>query len=189
MIQHTLLPTNFEPVYIEPIIHDPPWASIDEAEKELVFVRKLPRSQRDYQDSLDCELAKDSCTWVEAEQAFREGFLAAAESAVDLSTSDGDESLADLSAMAAERRYRAREAASCGTHYEWFIVGHEIAAARLRGEHHALTFISDYLSLEIDADESLATWLLEVERWYRSPLWPVVSPSRPLVAVMRGGAA
>jgi len=69
--------------------------------------------------------------------------------------------------------------------------GHEILAARLRGRHHAMVYVTglwedlDTADLDIFDPKLLCPWLRAVEMWASTPIRPdvIVPPPRPLEVV------
>jgi len=73
------------------------------------------------------------------------------------------------------------------TYHLGYRPGHAVAAARLRGRHHAMAFVTnlwedlDTADLDIFDPKLLCPWLRAVERWASAPVRPnvIVPPPRP----------
>ena len=134
------------------------------------------------------------------ERAFRQGFVEEARRMVrewldpDDSTFDpwGQEEAARLLRQRVRERYRAYRAAygpGCAgrkTYHLGYLPGHEVPAARLRGRHHALAYITQAAE-QVEDDDAfdkliVPAWLTAVERWAAAPPSTriIVPPPRPL---------
>lgn len=77
------------------------------------------------------------------------------------------------------------------TYHLGYRPGHAVAAARLRGRHHAMAYVTnlwedlDTADLDIFDPKLLCPWLRAVEQWATSPIRPnvIVPPPRPLEVV------
>ena len=130
------------------------------------------------------------------EQAFRKGFLEEARRVtcewVDPDDDDFDPRAEEEAAHRLRLRIRERYAvygrgdAGCKTYHLGWRPGHAVAAARARGRHHALAYVTqswDDVS-DFDAFDYLVmpAWLRAVEGWARKPIQPkaMSPPPRPL---------
>ncbi|MEX0654659.1 MAG: helicase RepA family protein [Phycisphaeraceae bacterium] len=117
----------------------------------------------------------------EKEQAFRQGFVEEARRVVREWVDPEDDTFDPWAEVAtAERtRRRVRDRLGCQP-------GHEVPAARARGRHHALAFVTQAWDEvgDLDAFDRLVmpAWLMAVERWARKPIrMNVISPPpRPM---------
>lgn len=74
------------------------------------------------------------------------------------------------------------------THHRGYRPGHAVAAARLRGRHHAMAYVTNLwedletADLDIFDPKLLCPWLRSVEQWASAPIRPnvIVPPPRPL---------
>lgn len=146
----------------------------------------------------------DSPGWpnatVEKERAYRQGFLEEARRVVrewaepdDTFDPWGQEDAARLLRLRTRERYSVYQAghgplaAGRKTHHLGFRPGHVIPAARLRGRHHALTYVTQSCN-QVNDDEALErlvlpAWLTAVERWAAQSIKSstIVPPPRPLM--------
>ncbi len=146
------------------------------------------------------KLYDDSLGWpnntVEKEQAYREGFLEESQRVVRDGLSRGD---AIRLRVARRNRdvfrdhcavYRT-DSAGRKTHHLGYRPGHEVYAARLRGQHHALEFVAQALDEVEDFamfDQVIIPfWQGAVELWSRKPIdMDAISlPPRPTEADLR----
>ncbi|MFB3894510.1 MAG: AAA family ATPase [Phycisphaerae bacterium] len=149
----------------------------------------------------------DSAGWpnatVEKEHAFRQGFLEEASRVVrewtnpDDATFDpfGEEQAALHLRLRTKERYtiyRPGYGPNCAgrkTHHVGYWPGHEAPAARLRGRHHALAYVTQSWDdvQDFDAFDRLVlpAWLAAVERWAQEPIKMglTIAPPRPLSIV------
>jgi len=144
------------------------------------------------------------------ERAFRQGFVEEARRTVrewasgDFALYDpfGQEKAAHQLRLRTRERYtiyRTKYGPGCAgrkTHHVGYRPGHEIPAARLRGRHHALAYITqaseDVADEEFDtfAHQVLPAWLAAVERWAAKPIKKnalSAPPPRPLSVMRTGG--
>jgi len=169
---------------------------------------------REYQDGPDCFAPNRA-----AEQGFRQGFVEEARRIVrewahppgplpppDMKPVSMREILAKRrrdplaeEEKAGRQRQRLRErftvygAGDAGpkTHHLGYRPGHEVPAARMRGRHHAMAYVTglwedlDTADLDIFDPKLLCPWLRAVEIWAEAPIPSkrVVPPPRPLEAV------
>jgi len=130
-----------------------------------------------YEDGM---LDADHPLWEQAERAFRDAFLAAAQEASEWDSPDFEAIDA-----AREARREARERAQVernGLYY--YVPGHEIDAARTRGRHHGLVFVEQAWEHPLASDRlpfELPAWYTRVARWTAEPLTPgkYSCPPRP----------
>jgi len=145
-----------------------------------------------YDDGPDCR-----CRHPTKERAFRRGFVEEARRIVrDWAAPTACRSAALEETQAAHRlrrrmrkRYWVYERGDAGrkTYLRGYRRGHEVAAARLRGRHHAMVYVTEPLvcsgwpDIDIFDPELLNPWLLEVERWVDEPILPgqIAPPPRP----------
>nr|OQB78879.1 MAG: hypothetical protein BWX88_05040 [Planctomycetes bacterium ADurb.Bin126] len=140
----------------------------------------------------------------EKEHAFRQGFLEEARRVVrewtdpDDATFDpfGEEQAALHLRLRTKERYtiyRPGYGPNCAgrkTYHVGYRPGHEAPAARLRGRHHALAYVTQSWDdvRDLDAFDKLVlpAWLVAVERWAREPIKMglTIAPPRPL-SIMR----
>ena len=141
------------------------------------------------------------------ERAFRQGFLEEARRAVrewtsgdlDLFDPFGQEEAARQLRLRTRERYtvyRSEYGPGCAgrkTHHVGYRPGHDVPAARLRGRHHALAYITQASEDVQDEDfgtfnrHVLPAWLAAVERWAAKPMKKnalSAPPPRPL-SIMR----
>ena len=128
------------------------------------------------------------------ERAYRRGFVEQARRICP--DADGRDLMAEAQAAARLRRrvrerysvYRRGRGRGCAgrrTHHLGYRPGHAVAAARLRGRHHALEYVvqawpevRDRLAF---TRLVLPAWLLAVERWAAAPISNrIIAPPRPL---------
>jgi len=145
------------------------------------------------------------------ERAFRQGFTEEARRAVrewtsgDLNLFDpfGQEEEAQKLRLRTRERYtiyRAEYGPGCAgrkTHHVGYRPGHDVPAARLRGRHHALAYITQASKNVEDHEDSdifnlqvLPAWLAAVERWAAKPIKKnalSAPPPRPLSIMRTGG--
>ena len=125
------------------------------------------------------------------ERAFRRGFLEEArrvarewvDPANDAFDPFGEEEAAHKLRLRVRERYSVYGKGDAGwkTHHLGYRPGHEVPAARLRGRHHALAFVTqawEHVS-DFDTFDALVmpAWLAAVERWAEEPFRVhVISP-------------
>ncbi len=134
------------------------------------------------------------------ERAYRQGFIEEARRVVREWTEPDDATFdpAGEEHTARQLRLRTRERYSiykpnygplCAgrkTYHMGYRPGHEVPAARLRGRHHALAYVTqswdDVQDFEAFDRLVLPAWLVAVERWAEKPIRPrvIVPPPRPL---------
>jgi putative DNA primase/helicase len=142
----------------------------------------------------------DAMGWSKAsrpkELAFRQGFLDGARYVlrdwVDNDSEDFDPVAEEEAACKLRQRVRERYCvygrgdAGPKTYHLGWRPGHAVPAARLRGRHHALAFVTQAWEevSDIDAFDHfvLPAWLVAVERWAQAPIRSdvVTPPPRPL---------
>ncbi len=138
----------------------------------------------------------------EKERAFRQGFIEEARRVVrewtnpDDATFDpfGEEQAARQLRLRTKERYtihRPGYGPNCAgrkTYHVGYRPGHEAPAARLRGRHHALAYVTqswdDVQDFEAFDKLVLPAWLAAVERWAEGPVETIKPPPRPL-SIMR----
>ena len=140
----------------------------------------------------------------EKERAFRQGFLEEARRVVrewtnpDDATFDpfGEEQAARQLRLRTKERYtiyRPGYGPNCAgrkTYHVGYWPGHDAPAARLRGRHHALAYVTQSWDdvRDFDAFDKLVlpAWLAAVERWAQEPIKMglTIAPPRPL-SIMR----
>ena len=132
----------------------------------------------------------------EKERAFRQGFVEEARRVAqewadpDDATFDpwGEEQAAQQLRRRVRERYAVYGAGDAGrkTYHLGYRVGHDVPAARLRGRHHALAYVSQSWDQVEDFDAFdhlvLPAWLTAVERWAAERIRPrsIAPPPRPL---------
>jgi len=130
------------------------------------------------------------------ERAFRQGFVEEARRIVREWVDPDDETQDPFGELQSAHRLRLRiqekyavygpGCAGRRTYHLGFRPGHEIAAARARGRHHALVYVvqswEEVDELELFDQIILPAWLAAVERWAEGPirLRPALPPPRPL---------
>jgi len=134
------------------------------------------------------------------EQAYRQGFVEEARRITREWPAYGDEGyIQDAEEQAAHRmrlRLRKRYAvygsaygpgcAGRKTHHLGYRPGHAVPAARLRGRHHALAFVTQSWDQTTDLSTFdcliMPAWLTAVEHWAQKPIRPrkIIPPPRPL---------
>lgn len=129
----------------------------------------------------------------ERECAFRQGFVEEARRIVrDWVDPNADTDPFGEEEFAQKLRWRVRERytvygpgeAGRKTRHLGYRPGHEIPAARLRGRHHALAYVTQSWA-EVEDFEAfdhlvLPAWLLAVGRWTSGPIHRIACPPRPL---------
>jgi hypothetical protein len=95
----------------------------------------------------------------------------------------GEEETAHKLRLRVRERYCVYGKGDAGwkTHHLGYRPGHEVPAARLRGRHHALAFVTQAWEHVSDFDTFdilvMPAWLAAVERWAEEPIRPhVISP-------------
>jgi len=145
------------------------------------------------------------------ERAFRQGFTEEARRAVrewtsgdlDLFDPFGQEEEAQKLRLRTRERYtiyRTEYGPGCAgrkTHHVGYRPGHDVPAARLRGRHHALAYITQTSKNIEDREDSdtfnyqtLPAWLAAVERWAAKPIKKnalSAPPPRPLNIMRANG--
>ncbi|MEX0652962.1 MAG: helicase RepA family protein [Phycisphaeraceae bacterium] len=127
-----------------------------------------------YDDGPDCPCNR------EKERAYRQGFVEEARRVVREWGDPDDDAFDPWAEIAtAERtRRRVRQRLGCRP-------GHEVPAARARGRHHALAFVTQAWDEVSDLDafdrHVMPAWLLAVERWTERPIrmQTISPPPRP----------
>ncbi|MFN4260878.1 MAG: AAA family ATPase [Gemmataceae bacterium] len=114
----------------------------------------------------------------QAEVAYREGFLAGTREASQWLRPD-----IEVIEFVEEQRRIARDNARVEQDgAEWYMPGHEILAAQLRGRHHALSFVEQaWCRPEVERRDftvEIDRWLTLVERWAAKPI-DFSEPPRP----------
>ncbi|MBM4020291.1 MAG: hypothetical protein FJ288_18550 [Planctomycetes bacterium] len=133
---------------------------------------------------------------IEKERAFRQGFLEEARRVVrewpgpDNEAFDpfGEEEVAHRLRLRVRERYSVYGRGDAGrkTYHLGYRPGHEAPAARLRGRHHALAYVTQSWDEVTDFDTFdnlvLPAWLAAVEKWAVQPFHPDAPepPPRPL---------
>jgi len=146
---------------------------------------------RDYDDGAGWPNAS-----IEKERAFRQGFVEEARRVVrewvnpdgDALAPFGEEQAAHNLRLRVRERYCVYGRGDAGrkTYHLGYRPGHEVPAARLRGRHHALVYVTQSWDEVSDLDTFdhlvLPAWLTAVEQWAAKPIRPQVisPPPRPL---------
>lgn len=142
------------------------------------------------------------------ERAFRRAFVEEARRLVrdwtappETDTSDpfGETEAAAKLRVHVRERFAMYEPGDAGpkTYHRGYRPGHEVPAARLRGSHHAMVYVTEpcecpgWPDIDIFDPQLLGPWLLAVESWAVEPvpLDGIVSPPRPFDALRAEHAA
>lgn len=136
----------------------------------------------------------------EKERAYRLGFVEEARRVVREWTDPVDATFDPIGEEHAARQLRLRtrerysiykpaygpDCAGRKTYHLGYRPGHDVPAARLRGRHHALAYVTqswdDVQDFEAFDRLVLPAWLTAVERWAEGPIRPgvIIPPPRPL---------
>jgi|GEM_PF-2561999 len=158
----------------------------DIAASELEHWNALPERQQRYVD--------EPCGEPEAEEAYRVAFAGAVSEVLhhhrqlfDDNTPDeffDEPNCAEMLADAKEARSEHRRTSVIGEHVFHWPVGHEIEAARHRGQHHGLSTACErccWLDLnEDDVEFALSSWLESLAEWSTGPFGSSPPPGSPL---------
>jgi hypothetical protein len=183
---------------------DPGWPAAPQSvqpsggKERTVAATSAPVSERALLSDYD-----DGAGWpgpsIEKERAFRQGFVEEArrvarewtDPANEAFDPFGEEEAAHKLRLRVRERYCVYGRGDAGrrTYHLGWRPGHAVPAARLRGRHHALAYVTQAWDevTDFDAFDTLVmpAWLAAVERWARTPIRPrVISPPpRPLEVV------